>query len=85
MLTVFLAGWEGAYYMACGSYFLDQGLNLCAMHWKHEVLTTGPPGNSHAYYYYYYYFKKCLIWLHQVLLAALGIFDLCWDMQDLVP
>ena len=74
MLTVFLAGWEGAYYMACGSYFLDQGLNLCAMHWKHEVLTTGPPGNSHAYYYYYYYFKKMSY------LAAPGLTCGTWDL-----
>ena len=25
-----------------GSYFLDRGLNLCPLHWKHGVLTTAP-------------------------------------------
>ena len=30
-----------------GSYFPNQGLNLCPQQWKCEVLTTGPPGNSH--------------------------------------
>ena len=25
-----------------GSYFLDLGLNLCPLHWKHGVLTTAP-------------------------------------------
>ena len=29
-----------------GSYFPDQGLNLCPQPWKHGVLTIGPPGNS---------------------------------------
>ena len=29
-----------------GSYFPDQGLNLHPLHWKHRVLTTGPPGTS---------------------------------------
>ena len=27
-------------------YFPDQGSNLCPLHWKHRVLTTGPPGKS---------------------------------------
>ena len=27
-------------YVACGIYFPDQGLNLCPLHWEHEVLTT---------------------------------------------
>ena len=27
-----------------GSYFLDQGSNLCFLQWKHGVLTTGQPG-----------------------------------------
>ena len=26
--------------------FPDQGLNPCPLHWKHVVLTTGPPGKS---------------------------------------
>ena len=26
----------------------DQGSNPCLLQWKHEVLTTGPPGNSHC-------------------------------------
>ena len=29
-----------------GSYFPDQGLNPRPLHWKHGVLTTGPPGKS---------------------------------------
>ena len=24
----------------------DQGWNLSPLHWKHEVLTTGPPGKA---------------------------------------
>ena len=27
-----------------GSYFLDQGLNMCPLYWKHGVLITGLPG-----------------------------------------
>ena len=29
-----------------GSYFLEQGSNLCLLHWKRGVLTTGLPGKS---------------------------------------
>ena len=29
-----------------GSYLPCQGLNLCPLHWKHGVLTPGPPGKS---------------------------------------
>ena len=29
-----------------GSSFPDQGLNPCALHWKHGVLTSGMPGRS---------------------------------------
>ena len=29
-----------------GSLFPYQGLNLCPLHWKGGVLTTGPPGKS---------------------------------------
>ena len=29
-----------------GSWFSDQGLNQGPRQWKHEVLTTGPPGKS---------------------------------------
>ena len=29
-----------------GSQFPDKGLSLCPLHWKHGVLTTGPPGKS---------------------------------------
>ena len=31
-----------------GSYFPDQGSNLCPLQWKYGVLTTGPPGKSHG-------------------------------------
>ena len=29
-----------------GSYFPNQGLNLCPLHWEQGVLTTGLPGKS---------------------------------------
>ena len=29
-----------------GSWFTDQGSNPGPWQWKHEILTTGPPGNS---------------------------------------
>ena len=29
-----------------GSYFPYQGSNLCPLHWKRGLLTTGPPGKS---------------------------------------
>ena len=29
-----------------GSYFTKQGSNSCPLHWKHGVLSTGPPGKS---------------------------------------
>ena len=32
-----------------GSQFPNQGLNWCLLHWKHGVLTTGPPGQSPGY------------------------------------
>ena len=31
---------------ACGIQFLDQGLNLDPLHWKHGVLVIGPSGKS---------------------------------------
>ena len=34
-----------SYSKACG-IFLDQGLNPGPLHWEHEVLATGPPGES---------------------------------------
>ena len=36
----FLAAWR------VRSYFSNQGSNPCPLHWKHRVLTTGPPGKS---------------------------------------
>ena len=32
------------YHLACGNFFPEQGLNPWPLHWKHRVLTTGPPG-----------------------------------------
>ena len=29
-----------------GSYFPDQGSNLCPLQWKPRALTTAPPGKS---------------------------------------
>ena len=37
----------GAYHAACG-IFPHQGLNLCPLHWKFGVLTTGPAGKSQS-------------------------------------
>ena len=34
-----------------GSEFLNQGLNLCLLHWKLRVLTTEPPGKSCSGFY----------------------------------
>ena len=31
------------------SWFPNQGSNLCPLHWKHGVLTTGPPGKSQKF------------------------------------
>ena len=35
-------------HVACGLH--DQGSNPCPLHWKHGLLTTGPPGKSPAYF-----------------------------------
>ena len=29
-----------------GSYFPDQGLNLCLLHWEYGTLISGPPGKA---------------------------------------
>ena len=52
-----------------GSEFPDQGLNLCLLHWKHRVLSTGPPGKSLVVFFYNTYL---FIWLLQVFVAACG-------------
>ena len=36
-------------YEACGILVPDQGWNLHPLHWKHGVLTTGPPGKSPSF------------------------------------
>ena len=33
-------------FLHMGSWFPDQGSNLCPPYWKHGVLTIGPPGKS---------------------------------------
>ena len=43
-LFIFFLLWLS--HVACG--FHDQGSNPCALHWKHGVLTTEPPGKSPA-------------------------------------
>ena len=43
--TLFLKNFWHATKQA-GSQFPDQELNLCPLHWKCRVLTTGPPGKS---------------------------------------
>ena len=70
-----------------GSWFPNQGTNLCPLQWKWRLLTTGPPGNSPPWII----FKKknhLFIWLCRILVAARGIFNLCcrifsWDMRTL--
>lgn len=42
-----------------GSQFPNQGLNVCPQHWKHGVLTTGPPGNSQKWFFFLY--VPCLL------------------------
>ena len=46
----FAAKSEGSFFFLffghVGSYFPNQGLNLCPLHWKLRVLTSGPPGKS---------------------------------------
>ena len=32
--------------MACGIWFLNQGLNLGPLYWELRVIATGPPGRS---------------------------------------
>ena len=44
--TFFLFLFFGCTIQQVGSYFPNQGLNLCPLHCKHGVLTTGPPGKS---------------------------------------
>ena len=40
-----------------GSSFPDQGLILCPLHWRHWVLTTGPPGKFQLYFWFFYLFQ----------------------------
>ena len=47
----FLAGWKGGAHQKkfSGMWDLklpDQGFNPSPLHWKHRVLTAGPPGKS---------------------------------------
>ena len=44
-----------------GSYFPDQGLNLCPQQWKCSVLNIGPPGNS-LILFYFILLAKALMW-----------------------
>ena len=48
--------------VVCGILFPDQEWNLCPLHWKHGILTTGPPGNPSS--------------SHLVMSLCLTIFDL---------
>ena len=45
-LIFFLSFYFGHTVWVAGSWFLDQGSNLCPLQGKCGVLTTGPPGNS---------------------------------------
>ena len=55
MLSVsfFFLGGAGIHHAVCG-IFSDQGLNLCPLHWKLGVLTTGPPGKFLFFFYALY-------------------------------
>ena len=44
ILMYFLIFWP--HHMACESLVPNQGSNLCPLHWKCRVLTTGLPGKS---------------------------------------
>ena len=33
-----------------GSYFPNERLNSCILHWKRGVLTIGPPGKSYIFF-----------------------------------
>ena len=59
-----------------GSYFPDQGSNLCPLQWKCRVLTTGLPGNSPAT------FDWILDSVIFTLLGA-GCFDMCINILEL--
>ena len=47
--------WHADLVVACGIQFPDQGSKLCALHWEHRVLATGPPGSpSHCDFNLYF-------------------------------
>ena len=44
-----------------GPQFPDQGSNLCPLHWKHRVVTTGQPGKSiHLLFISFYWYTVAL-------------------------
>lgn len=51
----FLAAWH--------ANFLDQGLNLLPLEWKHRVLTPGPPGNSLKNVFFIYKNLSVIKWI----------------------
>ena len=44
-----------------GSWFPDQGLNLCPLQWKHGVLTTGRPRTSQLIFYWSIVELQCCV------------------------
>ena len=73
----------------------DQGLNPCPLHWKHRVLTTGPPGKSlmfHLKNFFHVSFKTCLnftiytiIYQHLFKTKVTFISTLLMKMNGIVP
>ena len=57
--SFFGGGGTGMHHAACG-IFSDQGLNLCPLHWKPEVLTTGPSGKFIFSFMHYILFASKL-------------------------
>ena len=54
--------------MACGILVLRPGIKVTPLHWKHRVLTTGPPGKSprtpeHLFLNIFIYFNwRVIVW-----------------------
>ena len=61
-----------------GSSFPDQGLNPCALHWKHGVLTSGMPGRSALP------LKSHLLSATPLLLCFSHSFMLPWSLHSLL-
>ena len=50
-----------------GSYFPDQGSNLCPLQWERKVLTTGPLGKSRIVHFKWVYCMVCELYLNKAI------------------